>query len=117
MPLAAPGALVEVDHVLGPPVWVVAVGHDDVGGLDEGPFQVGVALLDHAAVMGPPGAGADLRHQAAVAGEVVGRREALDGNELPIYDHSQHLGWPRDGLNELHGWSDLQAVHDPSLQL
>jgi hypothetical protein len=40
---------------------MVAVSDDNVGGFNEGPLQVGVALLDHAAVMGPAGAGADLR--------------------------------------------------------
>jgi len=38
--------LVEVDDIFVPPVGVVAVSDDHIGGLDKGPLEIGVALLD-----------------------------------------------------------------------
>ena len=80
--LAAVGALEEVDDVLAAPVGVVAVADDHVGGFDESPLQVGVGLFDHAAVVDVPTAGADFGDQAAVAGEVLGSAEAVDGADF-----------------------------------
>jgi len=45
--------LVEVDDIFVPPVGGMAVSDDHVSGLDKGPLKVGIALLDHAAVVGP----------------------------------------------------------------
>jgi len=46
MPFAPTSARVEVDDVFAAPVGVVSMADDDVGGFNEGPLQVGVALLD-----------------------------------------------------------------------
>ena len=50
------------------PAALRVVGGDHVGRLDEGPFQVLVALRAHLAVVGLPPAGADAGGGAAVAG-------------------------------------------------
>ena len=41
----------EVHDVLLAPVGVMALTDDDVGGFDESPFQVGVALFDHSSIV------------------------------------------------------------------
>ena len=72
MAFALAGPFVEMDPVLAPPVRGMAVGDDDVGGLDEGPFQGGVALFNHPTLVGPASAGAELGDEHALAGEVLG---------------------------------------------
>jgi len=83
----------------------------------QGPLEVSVALLHHVAVVGSAGAGAELGDEAAVAGEVLGGREALDGADLTINDDGQHLGRSRHRLDELDGWRGLDAIEDPDFQL
>jgi len=117
MPLAPADPLVEVDDIFVPPVGGMAVSDDHVGGLDKGPLEIGVALLDHTAVVGPAGAGAEFGHQAAVASEVLGGRETIDRADLPLDDDSQDFGRSRDGLDELDGWSGLDAIDDSIFQL
>jgi hypothetical protein len=56
---ALAGALAEMDYALAPLLGDMAVGDHDVGGFDEIPIRVAVALLDHAAVMGSASAGPD----------------------------------------------------------
>jgi len=116
MALAPAGGLAEMYDVLAPPVGVVAVSDEDVDGFDESPLEVGVALLDHVSVVGSAGAGAELGDEAAVAGEVLGGREAVDGAELTINDDGQDLGWSRHGLGALDGWCGLDAREDPVFQ-
>jgi len=81
------------------------------------PLEVGVALLQHAAIVGSAGAGAELGDEAAVAGEVLGGREAVDGAELTMNDDGQDLGRSRHRLDELDGWRGLDAIEDPVFQL
>ena len=81
------------------------------------PLEVGVALLHHVAVVGSAGAGAELGDEAAVAGEVLGGREAVDGADLTITDDGQDLGRSRHRLDELDGWCGLDAREDPVFQL
>jgi|SRR3972149_892246 len=45
---------------------------------DEGPLEVVIGLLDHPSVVDLPTAGLDLGDEPGVAGEVMGRREAID---------------------------------------
>lgn len=117
MAFAPAGALVEMYDVLAPPVGVIAVSDDDIGGFDESPLEVGVALLHHAAVVGSAGAGAELGDEAAVAREVLVCREPVDGTDLAIDDDGQDLGRSRHGLDELDGWCGLNAIEDPVFQL
>ena len=116
MPLAPADPLVEVDDIFVPPVGGMAVSDDDVGGFNEGPLQVRIALLDHAAIVGSAGAGAELGHQAAVAGEVFGGLETIDGAHLTIDEDGQDFGRSRDGLDELDSWSGLDPFNDSILQ-
>ena len=84
--LAALDAFIEMGDILHPPVGVMAMADDDIGGFNKCPLQVGVALFDQATVVSPAGAGADLGDKAGVAGEVLGSREAVDGTDLAIDD-------------------------------
>ena len=52
-------------------------------------------------IVGSAGAGAELGHQAAVAGEVFGGLETIDGAHLTIDEDGQDFGRSRDGLDEL----------------
>jgi len=64
-----------------------------------------------------PGAGAELGYQAAVAGEVVGGTEAVDGADFPVDDNGEYFGGPGDGLDELDGGCGLDAFDDSAFQL
>ncbi len=72
---------------------------DNIGGLDEGPLQVGVALFDHPSVVGPSGTRTQLWDQTAVVGEALGFREAVNGADFAIDHDGQNLSGPRDRLN------------------
>lgn len=115
--LAALDALIEMGDILHPPVRVMAMADDDVGGFDEGPLQVGVALFDQATVVSASGAGADLGDEAGVAGEVLCGWEAVGGTGLAIDDDGQHFGGPGHGLDELDGGGDLDLGEDACFQL
>ena len=116
MPLAPADPLVEVDDVFAAPVGVVSMADDDVGRFNEGPLQVRIALLDHAAIVGSAGAGAEPGHQATVAGEVFGGLEAVDGAHLTIDEDGQDFGRSWDGLDELNGGGGLDPFNDSILQ-
>ena len=115
--LAALDAFIEMGDILHPPVGVMAMADDDVGGFDEGPFQVGVALFDQATVVSAASAGADLGDEAGVAGEVLSSSEAVDGTDLSIDDDGQHPGRAGHGLDELDGGGDLDLGQNASFQL
>ncbi len=63
-------------------------------------------------IVGSAGAGADFRDEAAVAGEVLGGREAINRADFAIDDDNQDLGRSGDGLDELHGGGGLDALED-----
>ena len=44
-------------------------------------------------------------------------REAIDRANLPVDDDGQHFGRTRDRLDELEGWSGLDAIDDSIFQL
>jgi len=94
----------------------------------KGPLEVGVALLQHVAVVGSAGVGAELGDEPGVAGEARGRwaptlfapgccAKAVDGADLTINDDGQDLGRSRHRLDELDGWCGLDAREDPVFQL
>lgn len=114
---AAPDALVEVSDVLHPPVGMMALANNDIGGFDEGPFQVVVALLDQSTIVGAACAGLDLGHESGVAGEVLGGREAVDRADFAINDNGEHFGRARHSLNELHRGGDLDLCEDTCFEL
>jgi len=96
---------------------VVPLADDDVGSFDEGPLQVGIALFDHPAIVNPAGAGFGFGHQAAVAGEVLRARKAVDRTKFSIDNDGQHFGRAGDGLDELHGWRHTYTLEDARFQL
>src|SRR3970040_850317 len=73
MALALAGALEETHAILPDRVGMVPLPADHVGRFDEGPLQVVVGLLDHAAVV-------DLAAAGAHAGDCnVGARDVFEG--------------------------------------
>ena len=67
--------------------------------------------------MGTAGTGTDFGYQAAVAGEVVGGAEAIDGADLSIDDDGEYFGRPGNRLDQLDGGCGLNALDDPVFQL
>jgi hypothetical protein len=88
------------------------------------PLEVVVGLLpgrtpgrcDHLAVVGLAAAGLDLGEEPGVAGEVMGRREAIDGSHFAIDDDGKDFCRSRDRLDELDGGGQLHPLQDASLQ-
>lgn len=115
--LAAFDALVEVSDVLLPPVGMMVLTNDDIGGFDKDPFQVVVALLYQASVVGTARAGFDLGHEPGVAGEVLGRWESIDRADFAIDDNGEHFSRTGYSLDELHGGSALDLCQDACLKM
>jgi hypothetical protein len=89
---------------------------DGVGCLDEGPFEVLVALGSHLAVVSLASAGADPWGGTAVAGELRGGREAGDGADFPIDEDGQDVAHPGEALEKLHARGDGDAASDAPLE-
>ena len=88
----------------------MAMGDDDVGGLDESPLEIVVGLFAHASVAGLAAAGMDLGNDAGIGCEVAGRGEAIDGADFASDDDGEDATHTRDGLQTLHVGCELDAL-------
>ena len=88
------------------------------------PLEVVIRLLpgrkpgrcDHPSIVDLPTTGLDLGDEPGVAGEMVGRREAVDGSDFAIDYDGEDLRRAWDRLDELDGRGHLHPFQDASLQ-
>src|SRR5512145_327876 len=85
----------------------LAIKYRAVGRLHKGPLQINIDVAAHRPVTEFAAAGVLARHQAAVARQLLGTAEALNGSDLGPNHYCQDLAHPRQSLEQggLGTWS------------
>ena len=89
--LALRDLVVDRAHVFGLPSGAMPVADDDVGRPDGGPLEVPIGGFAHVAEAGLAAGGVDGWDEAAVAGQLPWRGEAIDGADLAVRDDGQDV--------------------------
>jgi len=112
MTFSLPDAFVEYGDVLGPPSGMAALTNDDVGGLDESPFEVLVGLLSEPSVAGLAAAGFDCWNSSSIASEMSRRRKAIHGAHLAFDHDRQDVGHAGKRFEKLDVGGDFNPLLD-----
>jgi len=117
MTFSLPDAFVEYGDVLRPPSGMAALTNDDVGGLDESPFQVLVGLLPQSSVAGLAAAGIDCWNSSGIASEMSRRVKAIHGAHLAFDHDRQDVGYAGKRFEKLDVGGDFNPLLDALFKL
>lgn len=110
MSFSAADAFIYKSDLLLSPGSMMPMGDHNIGGFDEGPLEIVVGLLAHAAITGLSAAGMYFRNHAGVGCEVPSSGEAIDGTDLAFDDDGEDVSHTGDGFQALHVRCELNTL-------